>query len=66
MACLSRSDEDLFSGNKLKSRKNFASNDLVRNDRGTDEINIKCEGPDQIYSLNDVCRIYDHRMLGEA
>ena len=55
MACLSRSDKDLFSGNKLTSRKNFASNDLVHNDRGTNKIDIKCEGPGQIYSLNNVC-----------
>ena len=56
MACLSRSDKDLFSGNKLTRRKNFASNELlVQSDRGTDEIDIRCKGPSQIYSSNDVC-----------
>ena len=55
MACLSRSDKNLFSGNKLTGRKNFASNELVQSDRGTDEIDISCKGLGQTYSSNDVC-----------
>ena len=64
MACLSRSDKDLFSGNKLTRRKNFASNELlVQSDRGTDEMNIRCKGPSQIYSLNNVCNKWEDESM---